>query len=565
MPDFLTQNKVAEILGGVSDPAQQDSVFNELVNQGFEIENYNATFNFGEAVGNFPGDVVEIGKQIWQSVSNLPETVNSLSSLGRGAMRKLTENITGEQLPEQGAGRGFSSEQDEELFSQVIDIFHEQYGGWDRLLNTIEKKPAQFLSDLSILLNPASGALRATLAGTRFSKAAQATNRLVRMLEPTTALREGAGVVVGTLKSPLKHSFTRMIGATDATLENLAKGTRTFPADPTDWLIKHGISPTNGLKKMSERLGKITDLTRTKLDDVLAIVPDRFKHADTQALLNRIKKYYSKEKVDVVEGIDIVDKKGIPYKHKEPIFIPEDDLPESILERIKKIKELSNKAPDGLTLSEMNEIKRLSDNMFDVYSKSAEVKGGALSDKVGKLRKSTRKFIEDKADEMAVTYGDDLKNVAEFNQQIQYAKGWKDVAEKTRLVGTKRHGIAESILGVGALTSALYGDLSKSVAFIGAIGALELSRLPRIKSFILTKLGLMGTTEYARLLGNIKHFSKTQEVGQVLRKLRRELMRYARHSGLIGEQKLQQIEPFSDPEKQVLPQFQTTEQDVLKQ
>jgi len=585
MSEFLTKEKVKEIVGSAPPELRKD-VFNGLVNRGYEIEGFNAKFDFGEAVSNVDNDVAEVATQIWHGVVNADETIKGLSSLGRGALRKLSESVFGEEITQAmsdlqksmpGGIQTIGDKYDKGIYNAVVDMFYNKYGSKDKFLNTIEKEPIQFLGDLSILLNPASGALKTALAGTRFSKVANVTNRLVRALEPTTALRETAGGVIGIFKSPLKHSFTRMMGVSTAQLKDLAKSTRTFPGDPTDWLIKHGISPTNGLNKMSQRLDEISVLTRQKLDDVLSVVPNKFKHTDTKSLLGELKKFYSKEKVDIVEGVDITKEtktilnqqgfpfkvskeKGIPYRQKEPVFVPKENLSEVTLGKIERIKELSENVKSGLTLSEMNEVKRLSDEVFNIYNKAGEAKGIGAAKELGKLRKSTRKFIEDTADDMANQYGKNLKEVAALNQQSQYARGWKDIADETRLIGAKQHGIAESILGVGALTSFLYGQPAQTGAFLGAIGVMEFSRLPRVKSFILTKLGTMGTGDFKKLLGEFNQFSKTQKIGIEMRKMRREFMRYARYAGIIQE-KQQKLIPIK--QQQQIP-LQTTKQDEVR-
>lgn len=549
---------------------------NDLINMGYEIEGVNATFDLGEAVNNFPGDVVEIGTQIYEGMTSPIQTMTALSSVGRGGIRKLSESVFGEEIAQAmsdfqtsmpGGLKTIGDKYDKETFDAVIDLFHEQYGSKDKILNTIEKRPAQFLSDLSIVLNPASAALKTSLAGTRFAKGGQVVNRLVRALEPTQALGEISGGMLRKFFS--KTKWQEMMGATDAQIEKISKGTRIYPENAIEWLMNHGIAPTHGLRKMSEQLDNIKILTRQKLDNILSIVPDKFKHRNTRVLLDRIKKHYSKEGADIVSGIDelkILDKSGkpitkdIPYKQKESIFIPKEDLSDITLERIDRIKELSAKAPDGFTLSEMNEIKRLGDDIFNIYDPKGEPKIAEASRELDRLRKSTRKYIEDTADGVSGQYGDNLKDVAKLNQQVQYAKGWKEITDKTTLVGAKRNSVLVSIIGAGAFYSAVYGDFAGVASGVAAIGVLQASRIPKIRSFVLTKLGIMGGKEYKILLGDVKHFRKTQKVGMALRKLRRDIWKYGRYTGIIGEQK---IDPY--PEKQALPEFQTTQQDEVIQ
>jgi len=580
---FLTKEKVKEIVSGAPQGTQPKDILKKLVQKGYELEGFNSSFDFGEAASNFPGDVAEIGKMIYSAVTQPGQTITGLSNLGLGAIRK-SMGIEGDQQmapvpPQMGGAMSFAPQagtvpvNDRQAFDGLINMMYDQYGSKDKLLNHIEKHPAQFLSDLSIVLNPATGGLKAALSTTRLAKYANTANRLVRALETTTMAREAAGGFAKLFKGKVKTKTRELLGTSDASLIEMSKGTRIFPDDPTDWLIEHGIAPTSGLRNMSQRLENIADLSYKRVDELLGSVPNKFKHADTQSLINELKKFYSKEVVDTVEGLDtvptgrkvpvsagvkvegeakrvpILDAQGrpinrpetvdIPYKQKESVFVPEENLSQADLKVVDRIKQLDLKSRgDGLSLQEINEVKRLSDDIFSVFTNSGDIKAGKAAKKVGSLRTSSRAFIEDQADLFSPKYGDDLKQIAELNKQTQYARGWKEVTDKTILVGAQRHNMIEVILGAGMITSPLYGDLSMTAYLGSAIATLELSRLPKVRSWLLNRVSLMGDGEFKSLVGDIKHFSKTQQVGQYLRKFRKESLRYARYGDTAsrGEQ-----------------------------
>ena len=647
MGKFLSLAKQKEILDSAPPQVNKDKLVKTLINGGYELEGINSKFSFGEAANNFAPDVVEVGKQIYSTIANPGQTAEGIASVGLGGLRKVIGRDFNLQIPtmDQGDQQGTVSfkadKNDEQTFNALKDALYEQYGSWEKIKNTAEKQPAQFLSDVSIILNPATGALKSALSGTKAAKYGEWANRLSRTLETTTMAREAAGIALKPFANVLKNKFTEMLGATSAQIRDLSKSTRIFPKDPTNWLIEHGIAPTAGLKNMSNKLDDIYKATYGRLDEVLEKVPETFKHADTQSLLNELEKYYSRkgsavkvpdlkntneaiflgeqiknnpasiekikkyrddisskiqelkgsgkydemgtlsqkmslyrEAIEIAEGKGSMVEAGIPVKptkiplEKEKISIPKENLSEADLAQRARIIELSNKNKEvGLTLSEINEAKRLSDDVFAIYNKAGDAKGTGKAKQLGNLRMSTRKFIEDTADKYSGQYGKDLKDVYALNQQTQYAHGWKNIIDETRLVGAKRNGVFESILGAGAFSSMVFGDVEKAAYFGAGIGALELTRLPRLRSFVLTKLGLMSNGEYKRLLGDVQTLSKGQEVGQELRRFRQEAMRYLRYGdeyfGSFVDEKPKGNINFEVGKIPV--KFNTTQQDKVKQ
>jgi len=279
-------------------------------------------------------------------------------------------------------------------------------------------------------------------------------------------------------------------------------------------------------------LERVAEYSKLRLDSELSRFPETFQHRDTLSLLNEVKGLYTKSAEDIVRGIDILNEKGIPYKQSELIGIPKENLAQKRLENLSKTNELINKYKrDGLTLLEMNEAKRLGQDVLDAYSETGKGKIGAKGNLVD-LNSSTRQFIEDEAGKRGLT------NVADRNRETILAREFKKVVDARQLIGRQRANVIEKMIAIGGITGWAFSGEYKSLLLSGGIiGGIELAKLPRIKTFVANTLSLMTDGEFKQFLSGLEQFPKTSAIG---RKILGDAIRYSRYAGEVATIKEQQ-------------------------
>jgi hypothetical protein len=259
---------------------------------------------------------------------------------------------------------------------------------------------------------------------------------------------------------------------------------------------------------MIDQLTEIGNKTRRALDAEMGRVQTLYKDRNAGKLLNEMQDAFKK-------------RKNLSDKHTQ--------MRDSIDTLRNKIL-----GQGGLTLSELNEVKRLTKDVLNIFKKSGEPGAGLKVDNLNELRKGLRASIEKKA------AANDIPNVRELNQQIQAANTLADQLRKTNKVTRKRRGFIGSLLSAGVLGTAAY---TANPLFIGGagiyFGSQLLLRSPRFRSWAATKLQLLSEGEF-RALENGVRLGKWDKLGRkVARDFRnsfRAVLPELRLTGIVGQQ-----------------------------
>ena len=146
-------------------------------------------FSLLEMLGNAPGDAVEVGKDIYQTVAHPIDTLSAVGNLALGGAQKL---IPGEQDSEKYA---------EAFYDGIV----EKYGSWDKFLNTLENEPVHTLMDIS----PVGGLAGQVMKASKLPIVAGAGNTLTKAsmaVDPTNlamAAPKGAAKAYSKMVDPV--------------------------------------------------------------------------------------------------------------------------------------------------------------------------------------------------------------------------------------------------------------------------------------------------------------------------------------------------------------------------
>lgn len=486
-PQFVSKNRVREILESAkAQGLEPKQVFTKLAqNPNYEIEGFNATFDPLAAVTNIPESLKELGSSIINVFRNPLQTAKGISVAALGLLDKAAPETSRASEAIGGAlgSLGSSPEQAEQTLGALADFFVERYGSVDKVLNTVEKDPAGFVADLSTVLTGGAGAAKgvtsavakagiiSTRMATRLSNTAAAINRVGNLIDPVNVAASSAKIPFQAIKNANEAvGIDRMIKTfnVDAKMKealqlnpsqkiNITRS--TFTPLVGERLAKWGVSGT--LEEMSSQLAEIAEKSQKVLDSSLAGIGQVYKSKNTSKILDQL---YELRKPEVFTAQQFQDMR-------------------------KRIVQLQVKHENnGLTLSELNEIKRLADKIAQdkVYKATGDLKASNIAQNLGTLRKNLRQMIEAEAGKHGVT------NVFELNNQNAFARSVKEAIDKKVLAGAPRKSLSlevakASTLIIGQVKGALY----------------QVIRSPRFQSDLATAIQLLKDGDYQKLAGGV--------------------------------------------------------------
>lgn len=458
---FISKNKLREIFEDAKAKGiEPKNVFKSLAkNEKIEIEGYNARFDPIEAATNIPESAKELGKSLVHLFTTNPlQTIKGISGIALGALEKA---VPGTQSHEQA-------------FDVLADAMVERYGSKDKILNTIEKDPVGFAADLSTVLTGVGGAVKgaataagksaiiSTRAATRLAETAKTLSRVGNTIDPINIAASTAKVPFSTIKKANESiGIDKVIREFDVD----AKMKDALQLTPTDKigerLAKWGVSGT--LEEMSQQLGEIGNKSRQALDQRLASVSDVFKPKG-KALEKTLDQLYELRKPEIFTAQQFKDLR-------------------------KRIVQLQVKLENtGLSLSEMNEVKRMVDNVANekIFKQTGDLKASNIGQNLGSLRKELRGLIEQQAAKKGIT------DVRELNSQTQFANTVKEAIDKKVLAGAPRKSLSlelakASTLILGQIKGALY----------------QVIRSPRFQSDLAASIQLLKDGDFQKLAGGV--------------------------------------------------------------
>lgn len=472
-PQFVSKNKMREILEQAKgEGLEPKAVFRKMAqNPNVEIEGFNAKFDPIEAVSNIPESAKELGKSLVHLFTTNPlQTIKGISGVALGALEKAVPGV----------------QSHEEAWSIFADALVERYGSKDKILNTIEKDPVGFAADLSTVLTGAGGIARgaasagaktaiiSTRAATRLAETAKTLSRVGNALDPINAAATGiAKVPLATIKKANEAvGIDKVIRTFDVDAKmkealqlnpsqkiNITR--KTFTPMIGERLAKWGVSGT--LEEMSQQLGEIATKSKQVLDQRLASIGDVYKPKG-KLLEKTLDQLYELRKPEIFTA-------------------------EAFKDMRKRIIQLQVKLENtGLNLSEMNEIKRMADNISGekIFKQTGDLKASNIAQNLGNLRKELRQTIEKEASKKGIT------DVFELNNQTSFANTVKEAIDKKVLAGAPRKSLS---LELAKASTLIMGQLKGSLY--------QVIRSPRFQSDLATAIQLLKDGDFQKLAGGV--------------------------------------------------------------
>lgn len=512
MGQFITKEKLGEILNKKPPDVTPESILETLANQGNEIEGYNAKFSPLDAVKNIPGSTLELGKNIYAAVANPMQTAKSIGNVALGGLAKL---VPGEQ-------------DSEKAFNNVLDFYEQRYGSADKFLNTVERDPVGFASDLASLLSGGGAALKvgskiASIAGkagaaTKLAAFGKTAAQIGGIVDPLS-IAGGAVKVTGKAIRPinealginrvLRESGGRMmqsaLGFTKSQAANLAKKAR-LTKSPGEHLAEWGITGTP--EQISTKLDDVIKNSKKAVDDALAADPAKYRAGVVNDILTELD--------NITSGL------------KSSRFA-------AVRSEIQNL--LNQHTMQGLNLSEMNQVKRILDDLQSeqIFKPTGELKSSLQKKDLGYMRQELRALIEKQATKNGIP------DIGKINGQTAFAQSVKKIVDDNIRAGYHRRALIDRILAGTAAGAAIWA-LSNPKFLIGALGIyvpLKLLRSSHFQTNLATKLRLLTDGEFKALEGGVKIGKVTTPARNAVRKAFTELRQIypeIRLAGIVKEE-----------------------------
>ena len=551
---FLTTEKQREMINTAPPTMSDKDVIRRLIARGYELEGLNAEFTPFEAVKNVPGSAVEFAKNIYTALRHPIKTGAALTRIGNGAIASAARGLgiwKGQvgKLEEALVG----GEENREAFEAMKGFYVDRYGGGERLLNTIEQDPVGFLADAASLIGGAGMAVKgAGMAGkaagwSRAAKVAEVGGKIMaasRYLEPTWV---GAKAVTEPAKLFMKYTgmgnrMAKIAGEFSQKATYIEKGKtkelgNILGRDEAailksnkrfgEWVAERGFM--GNLEEISNQMR--THATRTKglVDTGLGEIQLLYKSEHANAVLKTFN--------DAFESLG-------KTEHLAPETIGVWD----------EVKRLSAKhTTQGLTLSDMNWIKRQIDDIQSPFKGTASISGigtvdyakaGLSASNMEKLYQGVRKFIEDKAADNG------FADVRMLNTETTVAtKAAQWVKDADLSLSAKQAYIDRFIFVGGVVGAAIYNRFEYIIAAAGLTGARMWFRRPEVRSAMGVWLMNKSQRELSILERALKTGEYTSPSKELVKAMYRDISKIYPEERLGGIVVRQQEEQAQEREK----------------
>lgn len=524
-PDnFVSLDELGTILESFPDKKEvKQKVVKRMIERGARIEDVNYRFDPFAAVKNAPGSLVDYGKALWQfgkevkQISDMKDDikdpmkqaaagrkvedfVRGIGGLALGTLLAAVPESIQKKLPRQD-----KIKQADAIFNEVIA---KRYGSADRFLHTMETDPVGGLSDVAGLYGLAGKGVKLA----KIPKLAEGLEATAKILDPmTAALKIGQRAAkkvndaMGTtalLGSKIGERATKFALGITGNEQKKFIGSKNF----SQLLNERRISGT--MEQVKSQLFSRVEKYKGLVDRTLAGVPGTYRNPVVKKLAEEMSRAF-------------------PRKNLSPEFAER-------AERLLGLVALHEQG-GGLLLRELNEFKRLADDLLEVYKPNIPgvPKASNKMKNLSELRHNLKRFIENKAASAG------HPEIAQWNFETAFGKTGADILDsKIKATLRSKVGKAAGLVGLGGLAYGLYNPqylgtigvvvvgskLLTSERFLTAVGN-RLQALSDAQIRILERTAKLGrdTAEYRKLVRSIygdmaKVFPGIRITGQEARK-----------------------------------------------
>lgn len=465
----------------------------------------------GKAVRNAPRSGFELVKNIASAVTSPIETGKTIFGAVRGGGEKAGRfllnktplgNIRGEsgETLRETAQRVPQSE-DEQITTQINTFINERYGSLDSFKETVVEDPVGAIADIAGLVSGAGAGLR----GAGLTKAAGVTGKVASAIDPvanvgravkpiTTGVRNATGVaksaladVIPTLDNLTNKNIAQALDLTQGDVRNFRQ--QTGGTNVGDYLLQKQVNGQPLIAKTVEET----------LDNVDTLKGNSYRQV--------------REEVSKIDRV--YDSTNVP-RVREALSKVVDDLDGVIgLEaEFSEASRLINK--ENYTLSDIQRVKEIIDERFQIYKKSGDAKSGTTAQGLDTVRQDLRKLIEDEVSDAT----DGAVNIAELNNDVRFSYAIEEAIEKglTKDLTRNEFGITDIIIGSALGLGAASGNVSIPTA-LGLFGAKRIISSPSFKLSFAKGIQGLRESDKVRILSELKSGNVSQASIRTLKQI----------------------------------------------
>ncbi len=476
-PTMPSDPTTAKMLSTMTDPqAQQTPWF-------AKVGDY-----LGKTLSNVPGDAMQVAQGVGQSIMHPIQTAEGLGKAAIGIGQQVDK-----LLPQ-----GMQAPASNSPFLQETDqigkgIVQNATNAVEHPLQTLQDHPVQTLMTLS----PAAGAVLGKLGD----------------LGDAASELPGVGKVITATKDAVQSK------ANSAAQSIMAKTLKLKPTDRArielpnvagttaeKWLLDRGIA--GSIPKMQQQLDELSTASKAKVDQGLAKIPTTYDIGPApgqENLMNQMKGMTDAQSTGKLgEMVSSKAADEIAHPVQQALSVLKNtfgDKPgnEDLVSHINNLQQKQH-----LTLSDINDVKRMIDNEMNLYKSTGEISTSATARGLGNIRSSMQKMIEDEASKHG------FKDVKNLNKTTQVAHEINDAIGSRATTAANNAKASLKMLGSAGIGSIVGG-------VPGAIGGAALEEVLSHPTFRLnfTKIiSTMGTDEKSVLARSLA--GKGSDAGNTL-------------------------------------------------
>ncbi|MBU2685558.1 MAG: hypothetical protein KKF27_20145 [Gammaproteobacteria bacterium] len=547
---YLTKEEIAASAKGLT-KEQTWSVLEQKMAEGYAIEGINDDISPMEAVWGFPKSAMILGKNIGRALLRPDMTMEGIGTMMSAALPESMTEFDERTLPK-GDFPGAVAMREKMQARRPREMANEFFREWGRELGIakdregnvewnpnlffyhLQKDPLAFMSNLAMFFQGGGAAIKlaskgARVAGmsktaARLSKAAPKVTMIGNVGEPTmVGLNMAKGVrdlmhytsvelsKATGMNKYIKRMASRKLqlsatGGNETILTTLsrrvgAKGTVFEVNKPVgEYWAKMGVWGTP--EQMADQFETLARLSKDVIDQELGKFTQRYKMSTVDDITKKL--------LDVMGDPDV--RKSAQHKKIYNELLELRRKHYGTVDKVKvvgkggKTKRVKKHTPgDGLTLSEMNKLKRAIDEIDSPYGSTVHVEGigkvGFVGDSMkakdlANLRGELQGFIEKRAELNG------FKKVKELNRSTILGVESEKIFRDIHLGMKGKRSVLDSFIALTGAASLAFQQWNYAFAAAGVLGVRSYLQSPKFRSAFANHLMYNFTDERIMKLGD---------------------------------------------------------------
>jgi hypothetical protein len=484
-----------------------------------------------------------VGEYVYETASNvIPSTINLLGNVAGLVRHPIETGKTAFKLGVGGAANtietiaalaGVKNAEEifdlesEEVANAVGDFYVQRYGSLEKAATTLRDDPAGFLSDIGAVVSGVGGIIKggakavgsASGAATRTATQLSSIGRGLRTaqsvgekmiktgvnMEPIIIAGKGTVMAGRGVRSIIRASgptamTERLITSSLRLHPNQIKNFENFNGESiSQFMIRKGI--LSGGDDIINA-GKGVQLTgsnpfgRTKIGMM----------DDLERIARKAKSTVDSDLARIQQTYDIID--DAPEVLTALSELQETAKTYGLLDDLDFVNGMINK--ERLSLTDINAVKRRMDDLYNLYSSTNEPSASLVAERLRRIRKKIKEFIEVEAERKGLPY------IGLLNEDTQKATALLKYAERAAMSGMGRNVISLADLVTGSTT---FGITRSPLATVGIVVSRRVLDSAPFKMTLAKFMNRLTKKQIDALINAVKTGKHTKETRFLLRKV----------------------------------------------